>query len=163
MTADVCNVAGCVPPLPWLADHPVDIAVLFLGVNDSDTVWDGGWQPDDVAAWTPLLAAAPCVVVVLPWLADSATEAHRAAVHDARAWLVANHPNTVDWAGYANQPDVLDPDGIHLEYAGTTVAQAVESVGGDFAALGALRLPITPAAADARRAVITAAIERCQP
>lgn len=159
-TVAACGT-DCVAPAADLAAHDEDVAVVMLGVNDGDPIWQGGWTATDEAAWTPVLSSAPCVAVVLPYVGPGASAAHRAAVDEARDWL-SSHGTVVDWADWATAPGVLDEDAIHLAYEGTTLAEVLASVGGDVKAIPGLDLDLTDAAYSARHEAIDAAINACE-
>ena len=105
------------------AANTLDELVIMLGTNDANPVWNGGWTAQDEARWLQLVhtpAAGVCVAIVLPWLAPTTPDqAHVAEIAEARTFitaLAATRPGTVlvDWATWAQQPGVLDADGIHL-------------------------------------------------
>lgn len=116
----------CQPPVDHVRTQAewgmADRVVWMLGTNDTNEVWDGGWNAADEQVATQALAALPeatCVVVVLPWLGPGARTAHRREVDEARTWFAiaaTGLPNAhvVDWGPFAARPGVLDGDGIHL-------------------------------------------------
>lgn len=95
--------------------------VIALGTNDSRPS-NGGWTNDDANLWSSVIGNLHTntqVVLVLPWLTESADAAHRVEVNEARAYMqtVADAlPNvtTTDWQPHTVEANVMSPDGIHL-------------------------------------------------
>jgi hypothetical protein len=165
-TISRCNIpAPCTAPEVDIK-HQLDAGeaettIVLLGVNDADPIWNGGWNETDEARWLVAIERAPCVVAVLPWLGEGASIEHRTEVDEARDWLQANVEHVVDWKPYAQQPNVLDPDGIHLAYEGQTLSSILESVGGDVEAAGRLDVSLTTEAETARLALIEETLTLC--
>lgn len=126
-----------------------ETVVYALGTNDSHLMYGGGWDTRDERVWTAGLTAPPaesCVAVVLPWVAPHVQghydiDAARGWITDAAALLPNVH--VVDWAPYAQQPGVLDGDGVHLAYGPGGSAD------------------VAPTAYEARRAVFAEAVASC--
>lgn len=92
--------------------------VIALGTNDARTF--GGWNDYDIEVWTEILSLGYDTVVILPALGPGAPEADRIEVDKARAWIISTGVKYVEWQQYANDPEVVQGDAVHLvesEYA----------------------------------------------
>lgn len=132
---------------PWVKQIAAELqtVVVTVGTNDSNPTW----TVEDELLWEYATMQAPdaCWTFVLPWLGPTASPAHRGEINKARAWITGlGHP-TVDWANYAQAPNVLHTDGIHL----------ATPPGGD------MYFDVYPEAAAARWQAVTDAVNMCAP
>ena len=106
-----------------VGEGEVDRILWALGLNDANPV-NEGWTQTDADSWRVILNKVPapsCMVLVLPGLGAGAAQTHKDEVSELRAWVTAyaaTRPNTpvIDWQPYANDPTLMDKDGIHLRW-----------------------------------------------
>lgn len=123
---------GCVPAVTnvplRVGEAEVDNLIWALGLNDANPV-NGGWTTEDVLYWTDTfnkVPAASCIVLVMPALGPGAATGHYAQIDALRTWIAgyqrANGGPVVkiDWKTFANDPAVMDDDGVHLQWVKAT-------------------------------------------